>query len=96
MCAIRSWVFRIAKNECLMKRRKSIFAPERELSLEELRPQTIKDGEAKTIEIADWSSLPDDAAERSEIRRIIGEAIRELPDPYRAVILLRDVEELTT
>src|SRR5579871_4137812 len=32
---VRPWVFRIAKNACLMKRRKSVFAPERELSLDE-------------------------------------------------------------
>jgi RNA polymerase sigma-70 factor (ECF subfamily) len=94
--SLKSWVFRIAKNECLMKRRKSLFAPERELSLDELRPQRDAGGEGTKIEIADWSCLPDDAAQRSEFRRIIGEAIRELPETYRAVILLRDVEELTT
>ena len=42
---IRPWVFRIAKNECLMKRRKSIFAPARELSLEELMPVSTREGE---------------------------------------------------
>ncbi len=94
--SLKSWVFRIARNECLMKRRKSVFAPQRELSLEELHPRSIGDGDTQKIEIADWSSLPDDAAQRSEYRRIIGEAIRELPDTYRSVILLRDVEELTT
>lgn len=94
--SLKSWVFRIAKNECLMKRRKSVFAPERELSLEELHPRAAGDGAARKIEIADWSGLPDDAAQRHEYRRIIGEAIRELPETYRAVILLRDVEELTT
>jgi RNA polymerase sigma-70 factor (ECF subfamily) len=93
---LKSWVFRIAKNECLMKRRKSVFAPEHELSLEDLHPRAGLDGESQTIEIADWSGLPDDAAQRSEYRRIIGEAIRQLPEAYRAVILLRDVEELTT
>lgn len=93
---LKSWVFRIAKNECLMKRRKSVFAPKQELSLEELRPAFTGSGEHAELEIADWSALPDDAAERTEIRRIIGQAIRELPDTYRAVILLRDVEELTT
>ncbi|MGB9604912.1 MAG: RNA polymerase sigma factor, partial [Bryobacteraceae bacterium] len=36
---IRPWVFRIARNACLMKRRKSVFAPEREISLDELMPQ---------------------------------------------------------
>src|SRR5690606_30693619 len=35
---VRSWVFRIAKNACLMKRRKSVFAPAQELSLDELMP----------------------------------------------------------
>ncbi len=93
---LKAWVFRIARNECLMKRRKSVFAPEHELSLDELRPQATGEGDARAIEIADWSGLPDDAAERSEIRRIIGQGIKELPDTYRAVILLRDVEELTT
>ena len=37
---VKAWVFRIAKNYCLMKRRKSVFAPERELSLDELLPST--------------------------------------------------------
>ena len=40
---IRSWVFRIAKNACLMKRRKSIFAPARELSLDEFMPAKHQD-----------------------------------------------------
>lgn len=94
--SLKAWVFRIARNECLMKRRKSVFAPEHELSLDDFRPQATGEGEGRAIEIADWSSLPDDAAQRSEIRRMIGQAIKELPDSYRAVILLRDVEELTT
>lgn len=93
---LRPWVFRIAKNECLMKRRKSIFAPKEEISLDELRPHPTGDGDHRKLEIADWSALPEDAAHRSEIRRIVGQAIQELPDTYRSVILLRDVEELTT
>jgi RNA polymerase sigma-70 factor (ECF subfamily) len=57
---VRPWIFRIAKNACLMKRRKSIFAPTHELSLDEFMPsKSHVDGEAK-LEIADWSSLPDD------------------------------------
>jgi RNA polymerase sigma-70 factor (ECF subfamily) len=94
--SLKAWVFRIARNECLMKRRKSVFAPDHELSLDELRPTATGEGGARAIEIADWSRLPDDHAQRSEIRRIIGQGIKELPDAYRAVILLRDVEELTT
>ena len=35
---VRPWVFRIAKNACLMKRRKSVFAPSQELSLDDFLP----------------------------------------------------------
>ena len=35
---VRPWVFQIAKNACLMKRRKSVFAPSKELSLDEFLP----------------------------------------------------------
>jgi RNA polymerase sigma-70 factor (ECF subfamily) len=93
---VKSWVFRIAKNACLMKRRKSIFAPSRELSLDELMPTKRQDGNQVQIEIADWSSLPDGKALQSEMKGLLEKAIRELPEIYRSVILLRDMEELST
>jgi RNA polymerase sigma-70 factor (ECF subfamily) len=93
---VRSWVFRIARNACLMKRRKSIFAPAQELSLDELLPATQQDGGEMRIEIADWSGLPDAEVLRSELRDVLHRAIEELPDTYRPVLILRDVEELST
>jgi RNA polymerase sigma-70 factor (ECF subfamily) len=93
---IRSWVFRIAKNACLMKRRKSVFAPARELSLDELMPAKHQDGDRVRMEIADWSALPDGKAMGSEMRELLEKAIRELPESYRSVVLLRDIEELST
>jgi RNA polymerase sigma-70 factor (ECF subfamily) len=68
---IRSWVFRIAKNACLMKRRKSTFAPARELSLDEFVPAKQQDGGRVRIEIADWSTLPDGKALQSEMRELL-------------------------
>jgi RNA polymerase sigma-70 factor (ECF subfamily) len=93
---VRPWVFRIARNACLMKRRKSVFAPTQELSIDDFLPHSQPDGEHRKLEIADWSALPDDQVLRSELRQVIDEAIQELPEIYRAVILLRDVEELST
>lgn len=86
---VRPWVFRIAKNVCLMKRRKSVFAPSRELSLDGCLPN-------HKIEIADWSGLPDRQVLRSEMKETLDRAISELPENYRSVLLLRDVEDLST
>ena len=93
---VRTWVFRIARNECLMKRRKSVFAPDRELSLEEFIPaKTDGDGQVR-IEIADWSGLPEDRLLQSEMKAVLRRAITDLPEKYRSVILLRDIDELST
>jgi RNA polymerase sigma-70 factor (ECF subfamily) len=93
---VRPWVFRIARNECLMMRRRSVFAPSHELSLDDLLPAVDGEGRHRHLQIADWSALPDDRLLRSELREEIDGAIRELPELYRAVILLRDVEEMST
>jgi RNA polymerase sigma-70 factor (ECF subfamily) len=92
----RAWVFRIARNACYMKRRKSVFAPEREYSLEELMPRVDHDGGGARIEIADWSALPADQLLREELRRQLNDAITSLPGIYKSVMVLRDVEELST
>lgn len=92
---VRPWVFRVAKNACLMKRRKSMFAPAVELSLDQLMPAR-QDGDPVRIEIADWSALPEDLLLQAELRDTLTAAIGELPETYRSVILLRDLEELST
>jgi len=93
---VRPWVFRIAKNACLMKRRKSVFAPSQELSLDDFLPHMDHDGHHVKLQIADWSALPDDQLLRSEMKQVLDRAISVLPESYRSVILLRDVEELST
>lgn len=87
---VRPWVFRIAKTACLTKRRKSIFAPSasQEISLD--------DRHRARTEIADRSRLPEEQALRAEQKRELEAAIRALPQIYRCVILLRDMEELST
>jgi RNA polymerase sigma-70 factor (ECF subfamily) len=93
---MRGWVFRIARNACLMKRRKSSYAPARELSLDELMPTFRQEGEERRLEIADWSELADETVIRAQLQELVRQSIEELPDIYRSVILLRDFEELST
>ncbi|HUB81794.1 MAG TPA: sigma factor-like helix-turn-helix DNA-binding protein [Bryobacteraceae bacterium] len=77
-----------------MKRRKSTFAPKSALSLDDLKPTRL--GEGGRIDIADWSSLPDTLVLDAELRGAMERSIRLLPHTDRSVVLLRDVEELTT
>jgi RNA polymerase sigma-70 factor (ECF subfamily) len=93
---VRAWVFRIARNACYMKRRKSVFAPSQELSIEDFLPHSEGNGGHRKLEIADWSALPDDQVLRAELRDVIKQAIQELPEIYRSAIMLRDMEELST
>jgi len=91
---LKPWVFRIAKNACLMKRRKSVFAPKAEVSLDQLIP--TRSGDGAKLEIADWSGLPDHLAMDAELRERLRTSVHALPEMYRAVFLLRDVEGLST
>jgi RNA polymerase sigma-70 factor (ECF subfamily) len=100
--ALRSWVFRVAANACLMKRRRGKFESERELSLDELMPGG--DGGAgagaaggrRSIEIPDVAALPDESLERSELAELVQKAVEQVPAHYRIVLVLRDMEGLST
>ena len=91
--ALRSWLFRVVSNACLMRRRKGKFEPDRELALEELMPRGREDAE---LQIPDPASLPEDDVARGEVKNAVHEAIRRLPVPYRMVLMLRDIEQLST
>jgi RNA polymerase sigma-70 factor (ECF subfamily) len=91
--AMTSWLYRVAANACLMKRRKGKFEPERELSLDELMPRP---GEGVGTEIPDPSAMPHDDAVRAETAATVRKAIGDLPPAYRIVLVMRDMEQLST
>ena len=89
----KNWLYRVASSICIKKRRKSGYAPERELSLDEFIPG---EGAHMPIEIPDWASLPIDKVLNNELSHTIKEAILSLPKKYRLVIVLRDIEGFNT
>lgn len=88
---VSTWLYRIAANACLKMRRRRKFEPERELSLEEFMPVGR---EGQTRDVADWAATPETAALEGELHEALESAIGELPEPYRVVLVLRDVEGL--
>lgn len=86
----RTWVLSIARNEGLGRLRKS--ANRREDSLDaEIDEQT---GDYTPAILTSWREVPSEALERKELSELLRKAIGELPEIYRNVILLRDIEEL--
>ena len=89
--ALVVWLYKVAKNRCLMSRRRSKFAPNLDLSLEELIPDRKELEQLGT----DGSINPEAFAIRSEEAGRLREAIQRLPPQYRIVLVLRDMEGLT-
>ena len=89
--ALVVWLYKVAKNRCLMSRRRSKFAPNPDLSLEELMPDRKELEQLGT----DGSINPEALAIRSEEAGRLRDAIQRLPSQYRIVLVLRDMEGLT-
>lgn len=89
----KNWLYRIATNTCIKKRRKSKYAPDRELSFEEFLPDEV---EQRATEVPDWVSIPSDDLLDDELSRVLNDAILDLPEKYRLVLVLRDKEGFST
>jgi RNA polymerase sigma-70 factor (ECF subfamily) len=87
----KAWLLRIALNEARMRRRK-----ERSQLYESLDEDSVEDGEGdfRPRQFADWRDLPTEAVEREELRAAVRQAVANLPEKYRVVLLLADAQSL--
>jgi len=90
---ISTWLHRIVVNAALMKLRSRRARPEE--SIEPLLPTFQADGHS-TVRYTDWQERPDTELARSELRSLVRAAIDRLPETYRTILLLRDIEEMET
>ena len=87
---LHTWLHRILVNTALMKLRERRRRPTE--SIEDLLPTFTNDGH-RAVASRDWS---DAVLERKETAGIVREAIAMLPDQYREVLVLRDIEDKDT
>lgn len=93
---LSTWIYRVATNAALLKRRGKRV--QLEVSLEEHLPTFKEDGHRdgpRNYLLADWSRTPEAELLDGEARTVLARAIDQLSDTYRAVLILRDVEELS-
>jgi RNA polymerase sigma-70 factor (ECF subfamily) len=90
---LSTWLHRIAVNAALMRIRTRRRKPEE--TLDELLPKFQEDGHQADPAVF-WKLSYDDGVERAETRQLVRRCIDRLPETYRTVLLLRDIEELDT
>ncbi len=89
----KNWLYKIAANVCWKMKRKSRFAPEQEISIEEFLPSDHKSVDKKSSE---WASAPVDHLLNRELSARIKEGVDKLPEKYKLVLILRDMEGFST
>lgn len=87
---IGTWLHRIVVNAALMRLRSRKRKPE--ASIEELLPSYLSDGHRRASSSDEL--FPDEVLEREQLLSLLRECAAELPEVYRQVYLLRDVEEM--
>ena len=85
-----TWLYRIASNLCLMRRRKKKSEP-----FVPLLDRPHDHGDAPAHQFRDWLPTPEEAASKKELVRKVSGALAKLPMDYRLVVTLRDVEGLS-
>ena len=91
--SLSTWLHRIVVNACLMKLRSA--RRHAESSIEELLPQFDETGHRISIH-DDWPESAETALARGQTREAVRAAIERLPESYRTVLILRDIEEMST
>lgn len=82
-----TWIYKVTANVCLdeIRRRKKRMVVSLDEEIE------YNDGEVKR-QIPDKSPTPDVEAETNELKKAVNKSIQELPDDYRSMIVLRDIQ----
>jgi len=85
-----TWLIAITLNEArtrLRDNKRAIF--------DSLDNHDSEEGDYTPAALTDWREVPSEALERQEIRELMHKAVAELPDSFRQVVVLRDMEELS-
>ena len=96
--ALSSWIYRITFNAAMSRLRNGRFSRPSEVpeQVALMSDGESADGVLRRREVADWSALADEEVMRSQLRRRLWDAIAKLPAIYRAPVLLRDIQGLST
>ncbi len=94
---LSSWIYRITFNAAMSRLRTARY---QRAQAEDRRAAaaTEEDGttSSRAADVADWSDMADERVLRSQLRRRVFRAILALPAIYRAPVMLRDIQGMST
>jgi RNA polymerase sigma-70 factor (ECF subfamily) len=93
--ALSSWIYRITFNAAMSRLRTASY---RHSQLHDRQPGSADGHEPSQVprDVADWSNMADERILRSQLRRRVFRAILALPAIYRAPVMLRDIQGMST
>lgn len=91
--SLRTWIYRIALHEALNQRRWWSRHSRHEIAIESGEPGRGVEQHPEIVEgLIDRQESPFDMAAHAEVAARVEAALREVPEPYRTVVVLRDIE----
>jgi len=99
--ALSSWIYRITFNAAMSRLRTVKYQRAQAQDRQAAETLQDRDGGSRPIDptradIADWSQMADEGVLRSQLRRRVFGAILSLPAIYRAPVMLRDIQGMST
>lgn len=95
--ALSSWIYRITFNAAMSRLRTAQYQRTQAEDRRESSTDTESGGTpARTPDVADWTDLADERVLRSQLRERVYRAILALPAIYRAPVMLRDIQGMST
>src|SRR6202163_3986368 len=93
--SLKTWIYRIALHEAANRRRWWFRHKARETSIEPIETDGSAIGEcAVRAALVDRGESPFDSAAHGEVRQRVEAELRDVPEPYRTTLVLRDLEEM--
>jgi len=96
-CSLKTWIYRIAVHEASNQRRWWSRHRRRELSLEAPLSLAADESDDRTLgsALVDEGDSPYQSAANTELQQVVQRALAEVPQAFRAVVVLRDIEDLS-